>query len=159
VEALEEARALVDRDPRAAVPDAHHGPVAAEVERDLDPAARGAELDRVAEKVVEHLGEPVAVAADARDFVELRAHGDALVLGLGPGGLQAAPGGGPQIGVLWRSCSRPGLGLGKEHDAGHQPQQPLGVAVDHGDEAPPLLAQLLLSSSTSRRRLKKSFVC
>ena len=118
-------------------------------QRTVDAAARGRELDRVGDQVVDHLREPVRVAVERRAAGSVSAHSSTPACSArGAAGLDRVARRPPRGRPARRSrLSVPGLDLGDEQQVADEPQQPPRVALDHVEELPLLvgdLARLLL---------------
>jgi hypothetical protein len=80
-EPLEDVRQELGGDPLPVVADDHLDPAAVAAQEQLDVAALRRELDRISEQVAQHLREPVGIARHRRLRLDLRAEGEAALLG------------------------------------------------------------------------------
>ena len=99
-------------------------------------------LTRVRDQVVEHLGQPGAVAAQFRQLVRREGQGDAPGGGAGGGRLDGLLGDRLEVDEAHLDRKLPGLDLSEEEQIADQAEQPLGVAIDDPEEPALLVGEV-----------------
>src|SRR5439155_19023859 len=142
-EPLEQASALLLRDPDPRVGDLEaHRPVLGP-ERDVDPSAGRRELDRVRDEIVEQLREAGALTLDGRYVVGAHVQLDPRRVGARARSGYALVDERAQVDGLQLQLEPAALEPCGEQEVADQPEQPLRVPFDHLEVGPRALVGLL----------------